>query len=192
MPIQDGRSYTEPMDPTKTILDLIPESYEPGATLPNSDSIRSRLSLLDRQCIVVDTLFWVVENKAWLGMCDFALDAQDDYVYVEGGEIAWSNDASSEIIKEGAQKIQDIADDLGSACSDNTNETIKKVVSAMNKIQWDPAKAFQALVPLAPVLTGGPDREHWLGAHLAHFEASRIQENTQDAQVDVQARRPRI
>lgn len=189
--IQDGTSYTELMDITKDILDLIPETYEPGAALPNSDSIRSRLGFLDRQYVVVDTLLWVMENKNWLSECNFKLSFEGDYVYVKNDEIAWSRDTPEQLAEEREQKIQDIADDLGVAIYDLTGTTVENIVSAMNRIHWDPDKAFQALVPLVPTLSGGPSQEAWLGAHLAHFEATLIQESTPEASLTSPSR-PRM
>ena len=169
------------MDKTQDILDLIPENYEPGANLPDAIQIRSRLAVLDRQAIVVDTLLWMAENKSWLPLCDFELNFDDDYVFIKEDDIQWESGSDPSVVVLGATNIENIANYLGDSISGETTETVKKVVSALNQIHFDFSKALEALAPIAPTPPNGQSKEAWLGSHLAGYEAQQLQESTQEA-----------
>ena len=171
------------MDNTQDILALIPESYGPGATLPDAIQIRERLAVLDRQAIVVDTLLWMVDNKSWLHLCNFELlySDEDNYVFIKEDDIAWGKDADPKIVAMGPSKIETIANYLGDSISNQTTETVKKVVLALNQIHFDISKALKALAPIAPTPPNGQTKEAWLGAHWAGYEAQLLQEATQEA-----------
>lgn len=154
----------------------------------------AHMRALHRQAMLVDVLFWILENDLWLR--DALLEVRFDHntVRPDHCQIHWPTPPPCRIKKRATRALYRLAA-LLDFVSDRDNDTLptfsRHIIHALNSVGWRSDEAVGVLAYLAPHIARD-DAVAWLSRHRASLQEILLRKATHARSSSAQPCRPRL